>query len=187
MTSDAYFTGASGTRYAYADLASRIRQEAPHTLGKHIFAQLEAIGLLEEMQRGTTPCALPFTFAEASHTPSPWDCDGCTIMYSAPHETDEITMIQVRANVTEDGWDTVAFIEAIWPGAKANARRIVAAVNACDGISTEALERHVPRKMLAALQMASNYMADNLDEDDETEMRVFRAIGTAIAEAKAAA
>ena len=63
MTSNGYFTGASGTRYAYADIAGRIRGEAPHTLGKHIFEQLEAIGLLEEMQNGATPCGLPFCFA----------------------------------------------------------------------------------------------------------------------------
>lgn len=52
-----------------------------------------------------------------------------------------MTMIEVNANVTEAGWDTVAFIEAVRPGAHANARRICAAVNACKGITTEALER----------------------------------------------
>ncbi len=65
MSNDAYFTSKSGTRHFYADIAARIRKEAPHTLGKHISAQLEAIGLLEEMQNGTTPCGLPFTFADA--------------------------------------------------------------------------------------------------------------------------
>jgi hypothetical protein len=59
-----YFRGASGTRHLYSDIAARIRREAPHTLGQHIFVQLEAIGLLEEMRRGVTPCGLPFTFAE---------------------------------------------------------------------------------------------------------------------------
>ena len=63
MTSNDYFTGATGKRYAYADIADRIRTEAPHTLGKHIFEQLEAIGLLDELTKGTTPCGLPFTFA----------------------------------------------------------------------------------------------------------------------------
>ena len=37
---------------------------APHTLGKHIFEQLEALGLLEEMQNGHTPCGLPYSFAD---------------------------------------------------------------------------------------------------------------------------
>jgi hypothetical protein len=60
-----YFRGASGTRYPFAEIADRIRREAPQTLGKHIFVQLEAIGLLREFQDGTTPYGLPFTFAEA--------------------------------------------------------------------------------------------------------------------------
>ena len=59
-----YFTGASGKRYTYAEIADRIRKEAPHTLGKHISAQLAAIGLTEEMMNGSTPCGLPFTFAD---------------------------------------------------------------------------------------------------------------------------
>ncbi len=62
-----------------------------------------------------------------TYTPGPWDCDGRTTMYATPDEADEITMIEIRANVTEDGWDTVAFIEAIWPGAEVNARLIAAA------------------------------------------------------------
>jgi hypothetical protein len=64
MNNDAYFTGPSGTRYAYADIADRIRKEAPHMLGKNIFEQLEAIGLLDEMRNGTTPCGLPYSFAD---------------------------------------------------------------------------------------------------------------------------
>jgi hypothetical protein len=66
MTNNAYFFGASGTRYTYSEIADRIRKEAPHTLGEHISVQLEAIGLLDEMKSGTTPCGLPYSFAEAS-------------------------------------------------------------------------------------------------------------------------
>ena len=65
MTSDDYFRGADGTRYTYAEIADRIRKEAPHTLGKHISVQLEAIGLYDDILKGTTPCGLPFTFADA--------------------------------------------------------------------------------------------------------------------------
>ncbi len=54
-----------GRRYSYAEIADRIRSHAPHTLGKHIFVQLEAIGLLDELMNGSTPCGLPPTFAEA--------------------------------------------------------------------------------------------------------------------------
>ena len=58
-----YFIGTSGKRYAFADLADRIRAQAPETLGKHIRIQLATLGLLEEFEGGTTPCGLPFTFA----------------------------------------------------------------------------------------------------------------------------
>jgi hypothetical protein len=67
MTSNGYFRGPFGTLYTYAEIADLIRAEAPHTLGKHILHQLEAIGLLEEFQNGTTPCGLPLTFAEAEN------------------------------------------------------------------------------------------------------------------------
>jgi hypothetical protein len=63
MTNDEFFIGKSGRRYRYADLARLVREKAPETLGKHIFDQLAALGLLEEMQGGVTPCGLPFTFA----------------------------------------------------------------------------------------------------------------------------
>ena len=63
MTIDGYFIGKSGKRYAYADIAQLIRDKAPDTLGKHISIQLAAIGLLEEMEGGVTPCGLPFSFA----------------------------------------------------------------------------------------------------------------------------
>lgn len=64
MTTDHYFITASGKRHTYAEIADRIRSEAPHTLGQHISVQLEAIGLLDEMRSGRTPFGLPFTFAE---------------------------------------------------------------------------------------------------------------------------
>jgi hypothetical protein len=98
----------------------------------------------------------------APHSPEPWDCDGRTTMYATPDQSDEITMIEVRANVTEAGWDTVAFVEAIWPGAHDNARRIVAAVNACKGIPTEGLEQGVVRELLEALDYL---LAQTVDED----------------------
>jgi hypothetical protein len=60
-----YFRGPTGTRYRYAEIAARIRTEARHTLGKHIFVQLRAIDLYDEFTNGTTPCSLPFTFADA--------------------------------------------------------------------------------------------------------------------------
>jgi len=61
------------------------------------------------------------TIPQASQT---WDADGATVLYAAPHEEDAVPMIEIRANVTESGWDTVAFIDAAWPTAKANARLV---------------------------------------------------------------
>ena len=62
----------------------------------------------------------------------PWDCDAQSTMYSI--DDDELTMIEVRANVTEAGWNTVAFIEAMWPGADINARLIAAAPDLLEAI-----------------------------------------------------
>jgi hypothetical protein len=66
MRSEPCFYGGSGTRYTFAEVADRIRGEAPHTLGKHIFEQLDAIGLRREFDTGTTPHGLPYTFAAAT-------------------------------------------------------------------------------------------------------------------------
>ena len=57
-------------------------------------------------------------------SPAPWDRDSLTVLYAAPSEDDAVTMIEIRANVTESGWDTVAFVDAAWPRAKSNARLI---------------------------------------------------------------
>lgn len=92
------------------------------------------------------------TAPAAIHTPEPWDCGGCTTLYATPDESGEITMIELRANVTEASWDTVAFLEAAWPAASANARRICAAVNACHGIPTDALGRGAVARLVGALQ-----------------------------------
>jgi hypothetical protein len=62
--------------------------------------------------------------ANTYHTPGPWDAEGLTVMYTGPSEADAATHIEIRANVTEAGWETVAFIEAIWANAAANARLI---------------------------------------------------------------
>ncbi len=46
--------------------------------------------------------------------------------------------------------------------AMANARRVVAAVNACQGIPTEALEGGLVVQMLAALEMARQFIENGL-------------------------
>ncbi len=58
-----YFTGASGGKHYYAALAELIGERHPELRGKHIFQQLETLGLLDEFRRGTTPYGLPFSFS----------------------------------------------------------------------------------------------------------------------------
>jgi len=99
----------------------------------------------------------------ATHTDAPWDSEGLTTLYAAPDEADAITMIEIRANVTEAGWDTVAFIEAIWPNARANARLIKAAPD-----------------LLAALEAYVDY-------DDEPRGRLYEDIRLAARDAIAIA
>ncbi len=80
---------------------------------------------------------------------------------------------------------------------EANARRIVACVNACEGIPTEALECQSKRKiseswvkqrdaMLDALRMAESFIAKLEDDDDYTDGQVetINAIRSAITKAK---
>ena len=68
------------------------------------------------------------------YTRGPWDTEGVTILYAAPSAEDAIPMIEIRANVTESGWDTVAFVESSWPGAKNNARLIASAPALLDAL-----------------------------------------------------
>jgi hypothetical protein len=72
----------------------------------------------------------------ATHSPEPWDAEGIITLYATPDAADAMTMIEIRANVTKSGWDTVAFIEAIWPGAKVNARLIAASPKLLDALLT---------------------------------------------------
>jgi len=67
-------------------------------------------------------------------SPAPWDSDSLTVLYAAPSEDDAVTMIEIRANVTESGWDTVAFVDAAWPGAKSNARLIASSPTLLDAL-----------------------------------------------------
>jgi hypothetical protein len=86
-----------------------------------------------------------------THTPEPWD-------YHPEEDGKPIT----------NGTKAIAYMDAYQPeeddgGAweketGANARRIVAAVNACEGLSTESLELGIIAELLNALQAASNWI-----------------------------
>lgn len=63
MRDEPYFTGQSGQKFYYRDIADRVRIEAPEAVAKHISEQLEALGLYEEMMGGNTPFCLPYSFS----------------------------------------------------------------------------------------------------------------------------
>lgn len=73
---------------------------------------------------------------KAQHTPEPWNASG-TIVRSGIISGEGV-IIHQGGRVTDR--------------ALANARRIVAAVNACEGISTEALEQSVVKALVEALE-----------------------------------
>ena len=89
-----------------------------------------------------------------AHSPTPWRCQ--------PSEGPSGTLPKPReyAVLYHTGPGTLdAGVGLCWhtygDTAKANARRIVAAVNACEGISTEALEAGVVADRLEALEELS--------------------------------
>lgn len=59
-----YFTGPNREKYYYADIAQSINENFPHLNGKHIFRQIEALGIYEEFAAGETPYGLPFSFTD---------------------------------------------------------------------------------------------------------------------------
>ncbi|MGA2254285.1 MAG: hypothetical protein ABSG53_06445 [Thermoguttaceae bacterium] len=101
---------------------------------------------VEDAESGTEDASSRIT-----HTPAPW-------AYRPEEDGKPIT----------NGTVAIAYMDAYQPeeddgGAweketEANARRIVAAVNACEGLSTEALELGIVTELLDALQAASDWI-----------------------------
>ena len=72
------------------------------------------------------------------------------------------------------------------PRDEANARRIVAAINACEGIGTEALEQGVFCELLEALTAASDWIDAQLGRPrTEIQAKVLQAIASAAANSPA--
>ena len=46
----------------FEDLAEEIKANHPEVIGKHIFEQIEALGLTKEFNESESPCSLPYTF-----------------------------------------------------------------------------------------------------------------------------
>jgi len=63
-----YFRTETGRKVYYHDIAQAIDTLHPQQRNKHIFKQLEVLGLYGEFRRGTTPCGLPYSFSEYLET-----------------------------------------------------------------------------------------------------------------------
>lgn len=77
---------------------------------------------------------------KAGHTPGPWQVNS----HAVEQDTDQMGYVICYLETHDDRSESEQ---------KANARRIVAAVNACESIPTEALERGVVGEMREALEM----------------------------------
>jgi hypothetical protein len=118
------------------------------------------------------------------HTPEPWHVTpGTPAVIFADYDT-------FRLGIADIGTFAPRGVQL------ANARRIVAAVNACQGIPTEALEQGVVAELLAALREAREeieyWHADMLTEEERHHprgsgwARVYDKISAALARATGA-
>lgn len=99
----------------------------------------------------------------SDHTAGPWGyalCHEATPHYEiGPLDEDGRVDLIESVAVTVSGYAPALVREA-----EANARRIVACVNACEGLSTEALEQGVVGELLAALKEAETDLCNELDQ-----------------------
>jgi len=58
-----FFYGPDGAKYYYDDISDAIASKHPALVGKHIFEQIDAVGLRTEFERGSTPIGLPYSFS----------------------------------------------------------------------------------------------------------------------------
>ena len=86
----------------------------------------------------------------ANHTPGPWEHGDNGLIYGQCGEDDvEAPFV---CDVIEDS--AMQALGMLSPVEEANARRICAAVNACKGITTEALEQNAVQALLEAAEVA---------------------------------
>ncbi len=92
-----------------------------------------------------------------THTPEPWEHGDNGLVYGQCREDDvEAPFV---CDVIEDS--AMQALGMLSPVEEANARRICAAVNACKGISTSALEQGIVAELLAKLKT----LLEQIDED----------------------
>ena len=117
--------------------------------------------------------------AAQQHTPGPWRaCD--TIIFNPKGSLMKDKTDHIGGQIANVGGLGVANDTEL----KANVRRIVAAINACEGISTEALEQGVVAELLEALQQVVRILrTDSLGYGDNKNI-LLNTCGAAIAKAE---
>jgi len=107
--------------------------------------------------------------SRTKHTPEPWELDireygfrirmGSAVPYTGVYKPQHLIEWDPGVYYAPDYPETDAenrqYLEA-----EANARRIVACVNACEGIPTEALEAGVVRELVEALERCKEILDD---------------------------
>ena len=97
-----------------------------------------------------------------THAPEPWEHRDNGLIYGQCREND--VEAPIVCDVIEDS--AMQALGMLSPVEEANARRICAAVNACKGIGTEALEQGIIREMLVRLKT----LLVQIDEDVPTDI-----------------
>ena len=59
-----YFIDEGGNKVPYVEVAEVIKARYPLLRDKHIFVQLEGLGMLESFRKGETPHSLPYSFSD---------------------------------------------------------------------------------------------------------------------------
>ena len=109
---------------------------------------------------------------QGKHTPEPWTvCHGDEISSSGIDAPDGTAVVWWTSSQHDEGIPNPA-----------DAYRIAAAVNACEGISTEALEAGVVKDMLEALQA----VGQSLGQGDGNDRMTYFVRDTVFAEVQAA-
>ena len=110
------------------------------------------------------------TEEKAGHTPEPWLRDGLGI-YALHHNGDYENGKPYLVNRFYASVQACTNQGGTMEEAYANARRIVAAVNGCEGIPTEALESGVVGKMREALEKCVDRLQYFIRQDDPELIR----------------
>jgi hypothetical protein len=115
-----------------------------------------------------------------THIPEPWDHDMGFIV--APDPTGQHPDVYVAEIAHSDEEGRIAPYEQH----EANARRIVAAVNACQGLTTGALEQGIVTELLTALKGCLFVLDENLDGGGPSRAQAIAVASALIAKATAA-